>query len=521
MLRPVRSAGAALVAALTAAFAGAASPPTPPVGDDALPASLPAARACNAFGIELFRAVAGGAAGRNVFISPYSMSQALTMAAEGARRETEAEMAHVLHLSAAADPRADVQAVHAGYRALGAIFTAGAGAADPATRERIETLQSQLDAANKATERLESKQKWNAAQDAGEAAGKIASELNGLLVKVDRYDLRVANALWVERMFDLVPAYVKTIDQFYGSGGVTPLNFREHPEDARRRINDWVEQQTERRIKDLIPPGGVDEATRLVITHAVSFKGQRAVPSRPASTPTEHFTHAAAGTSPARMMHDQWRGSSSYAAFTGAGEFFATPSQVPQDGKNMPATYPDDGGFQLMELPYKGGEMSMVILLPRTPDGLGALEARLSAESLGAWIGRLEKRAVDAAMPRFRIEYEQEMSRTLQELGMRRAFMNPMKPGGAQFPGISSSEDPAQQLFIGAVQHKAWIDVSEKGTEAAAATSVAMAVGAAMQRVVMVPFTPQFHADRPFLFVIRHVKSGAVVFIGRVMNPGA
>ena len=124
-------------------------------------------------------------------------------------------------------------------------------------------------------------------------------------------------------------------------------------------------------------------------------------------------------------------------------------------------------------------------------------------------------------MPRFKLEYTQEMSSPLKALGMQRAFVSPDQPGGAEFSGMSDSADPSKQLFIGAVLHKAWVEVNEKGTEAAAATALMMAPGAAARPVEMVPFTPQFHADHPFLFLIRDTKSGVILFIGRVNNPAA
>lgn len=498
-----------------------ASPLTSPMpsADDTDVEKL-AATASNTFGLELFRSLAKTDPSRNLFISPYSMSVALSMTAEGARRETEREMAAVLHFPNARlrEERA-ITSVHTGYKSLAGRFRDAAGNVDPKTRARIETLRTQLDEANKKSVQLERDQKWIEVGASERQARTIAKELNALLVQVDRFDLRVANALWVERTFSLVPDYVTTIDRYYGTGGVTPLDFVRDAEASRIRINAWVEQHTEQRIKDLIPPGGITASTRLAITNAVYFKGQWAEPFDEQSTQDQDFLLPGGKTTKVRLMQDRWRGGTPYAAFTGAGEFFDTPREVPADVASRPATYPDDHGFQMIELPYKGGELSMVVLVPRAVDGLAELESKLTAASLDSWMKRLGARTVDAQMPRFKMESAHEMSKVLKELGMMRAFISPDQPGGAQFEGMSSSEDPAQQLYIGAVLHKAWVEVTEKGTEAAAATAVLMAPGASAQPPKMVPFNPTVRADRPFLFVIRDMKSGLILFVGRVVEP--
>lgn len=281
-----------------------------------------------------------------------------------------------------------------------------------------------------------------------------------------------------------------------------------------------MEDRTEQRIKDLIPSGALTALTRLVITNAIYFQGQWTVPFQEASTRPQDFTRGDGTLTSVRMMNDPWRSSGSYAAFTGAGEFFETPIQIPANEAQRPPTYPDDAGFQMLQLPYKGGDLAMVFLLPRSARGLSALEDLLTQANLSAWLARLEQRAVDTEIPRFKLEYQAEMSGTLRGLGMRRAFVSPENPGGAEFGGVTTSSDLLQQLFISAVLHKSWVEVSEKGTEAAAATAVMMApAGAAMEPRVMVPFTPRFRADRPFLFLIRDTGSGAILFMGRMNDP--
>jgi len=171
----------------------------------------------------------------------------------------------------------------------------------------------------------------------------------------------------------------------------------------------------------------------------------------------------------------------------------------------------------VLELSYKGGEVSMVVLLPRAAGGLEALEKKLTAENLATWVGKLRQRSVHVYLPKFKVETKYDLGQALQGLGMVRAFKDARQPGGAQFDGMSQSQDPAQKLYVSKVLHKAFVEVSEKGTEAAAATAVMMPKAEAAPATV--PFTPTFRADRPFLFLVRDRQSGSVLFLGRVLNP--
>lgn len=519
-----------LLSTLLAASAAMAEPPAAPQPAVNIAATTPAVTASNAFGIDLYRAIAASSPGDNLFLSPYSMSVALTMAAEGARGQTEAEMARVLHLGTARSPsdRA-ITAIHAAHAALARRFREAAGSTDPKLRAQLAKLREELDQANERTRKLESGDDWRKAGESQQKAQELASQINALQATLDRFDLRTANALWVEQTFSLVPDYIKTISQFYTpqqeglragpAAGLQQLNFLKDPEASRARINTWVEEQTEHRIKDLIPAGGINPDTRLVITNAIYFKGEWAQPFLESSTLENDFTRADASTVKVQMMN-AWN-AAPYAAFTGDGELFITPHQVPRDESKRPATYPGDDGFQIMSKAYKGNELSMVLIAPRTPGGLPALESRLTASALDGWLGKMEHRSVTTAIPRFKLESKYTMSSILQDLGMKRAFANPGYPSGAEFPGMSASEDPTQQLFIGAVLHKAFVEVTEKGTEAAAATAVMMMAGAAAKVEEMVDFTPVFRADRPFIFLIRDNTSGAILFMGRMMNPPA
>lgn len=482
----------------------------------------PAAIVTNGLAIDLFRALGGGQQGGNLFFSPYSLAVALTMAAEGARDETAAEMAKVLHFpTPAGTAERPITAVHGAFATLAQRFRTGGGDASAAVQRRIETLRQQLDEANRQAGLLQQERKWEAAREAAVHAQQLADELNGLLKNVSRYDLRVANALWVEQTFALVPGYVQTIGRFHGTGAANEIDIVGNADGARQRINGWVEDHTNRRIKDLIPAGALSPDTRLVITNAVYFMGEWATPFAAQATREQDFVLASGERIEARLMHDRHRQSVPYAAFAGDGSVFQTPTEVPADAARRPPTYPDDGGFTMLELPYKGDELAMLVLLPRTPDGLSQLEQQLTAAALESWVGQLQRRTVDTAMLRFQQAASHEMGQVLASLGMPRAFRNPAGPGGAQFGGMSAGADPARQLYLGNVFHRAWIEVTEKGTEAAAATATLMPAGAAARPERMVPFTPVFHTDHPFLFVIRDTRSGAILFLGRMLDPRA
>lgn len=481
-----------------------------------------AVSASNSMGIDLYRTLVQADPRGNLFISPFSIAMALAMTAEGARDDTEREMNALFHLPAAgAGGARPISAVHEGFAALERALDEARGRSDPAVRRRIDELRGALDAAHALVEQLQSDRDidWDAVSNASREAERLASELSALLAAVERFDLRIANALWVHRSYPLAPGFVEMIDRFYGAGSATPLDMVGDPEGSRKQVNHWVEERTERRIKDLLPPGMISGLTRLIITNAVCFRGEWSTPFNEERTLTEPFRRADGSMVDVRMMIDRRRVDGAYAAFTGAGEFFETPAMVPAKAAARLPTYPGDDGFQVLQIPYKGGALAMTVLLPRSVDGLPALEAMLSAGALDEWLARLQKRPVDAAMPRFRLETTEDLSAALQRLGMRRAFTNPLDPGGAQFHGMCASSDPVQQLFLGPVLHKAWVEVTEKGTEAAAATAVLGAAASAASPQPMIPFTPQFRADRPFLFLVRDTTSGAILFMGRMIDP--
>ncbi|MBL8753187.1 MAG: hypothetical protein JNK15_07790 [Planctomycetes bacterium] len=469
----------------------------------------------NGLAVDLYGRLAAGAPDTNLFLSPWSIATALAMTAEGAGGDTLAEMRRTLHLG-----DGGLSDVHASFAALQQSLTAGSGSLPEATRTRIAALRAELAQHNAAAERLVGANKYREAEESQTKAERTARALNELLATADCYELRAANALWCDRGSPLLPTFLATLGRHYGTGGANLVDFRGNPEGVRGTINGWVADRTEQRILDLIPQGCVTSDTRLVLTNAVWFRGEWKTPFEASQTNDAVFTHTNGQTTTVRLMHDGWRADVPYAAFTGTGEYFDTPEMVPSDGSLLAATYPDADGFQIAELPYKGGDLAMVVLLPRRHDGLAKIERLLTADNLANWLGNLERREVDTALPRFQQRSDFRLGMTLRGLGMGRAFTPPTDTGGAQFEGINGATEALQKLFIGEVVHQAFVEVSEKGTEAAAATAVMMACGAAAPPPVeMVPFKPVFRADRPFLFLIRDTKSGAILFLGRVHQP--
>jgi len=210
-----------------------------------------------------------------------------------------------------------------------------------------------------------------------------------------------------------------------------------------------------------------------------------------------------------------------YAAFNADGTLFNTPKNVRRGQTD--GLYPGADGFAVVELPYKGDDLSMVILAPNSPSGLAVLEANLTSDSVDVWVDQLAKRKVHVFLPKFKMETDYtlgdaEKPAALQAMGMVRAFNSSQNPAtGADFSGMTTSTNPMDQLYISQVLHKAFVEVDERGTEAAAATAVVMK-GKKGAPITM-PFTPTFNADRPFVFLIRDKATGSVLFLGRMTQP--
>jgi serpin B len=288
--------------------------------------------------------------------------------------------------------------------------------------------------------------------------------------------LLTANALWAQTGERILSDFQKRIEINY-QGGLEQVDFRRAPADALRTINTWVEERTSGKIKDLLKPGHIDSQTMLILTNAIYFK---------ALWDTPFDEHATAPADFHASDHD--------------------PVRVDMMKLTGRFRYLDEKTFQALELPYLGNGQAMVILLPKTNDGLAELEASLSFTMLEGWLKKLSSHRVNVSLPRFKLTAELELKGALSELGMPLAF----QPRKADFAGITGTRDFA----ISAVVHKAFVEVQEKGTEAAAAT------GVVMRSAAMVPSTPAvFRADHPFFFLIRDTRTGSLLFLGRLVRP--
>jgi serpin B len=353
----------------------------------------------------------------NLFLSPYSISSALAMTYAGAHGNTEKQMAQVLHFDL-------------GHERLHPVFHA---------------LNGELEA----------------------RALQPGLELN------------IANALWGWKNWDL-PEFINLTKTYYGAG-FHEVEFGRATEATRRLINNWIEQQTKGRIKDLIEPGMLDpDWTRLVLTDAIYFKAHWAKPFAAGRTKVSPFHITKDKTVNVPMMHKN-------------GKF-----------KLMHIFFNRSFAFQAIELPYIGDELSMVIFLPVNVDGLGELEDALTADNLKKWLDSLNTESECIVyLPKFKITSKFRLEKVLAAMGMADAFSDL-----ADFTGMKRMVDSLRP-WISFVIHKAFVDVTEAGTEAAAATAVGIAESTSVF----------FIADHPFLFLIRDVRSNSILFLGRVTNP--
>jgi len=294
-----------------------------------------------------------------------------------------------------------------------------------------------------------------------------------------KYELYTANALWPHKDYKFLDSYLNVIKEYYG-GEATPLDYVMKTEEARQTINGWVEDQTKDKIKDLIGPGVLNPLTRLVLTNAIYFKGKWVMEFDKKDTVPMDFRTGPGKTVKADMM-----------------------SLLSEDARFR---YAEADGLQLLELPYDGKEVSMLILLPRK-DGIEPLEDKLTVENLNEWKGRMTEQRVDVYIPKYKLETEYSLPKELMNLGMKEAFTR-----DADFSGM----DGTKYLYIKDVIHKAYVDVNEEGTEAAAATAVIIALKSAMPERI-----PEFKADHPFMFVIEDTATGNILFIGKVADPGS
>jgi serine protease inhibitor len=350
----------------------------------------------------------------NLFLSPYSISTALAMTSAGARGKTAEQMASVLHF-----PPQDE--LHSSLARL--MHTINAGGAKKG------------------------------------------------------YQLSTANALWGAKDCPFRPEFLKLAKQYYGAD-LTNLDFSGDPEGARRIINQWVEKETQDKIKDLIAQGVLQPDTRLVLTNAIYFKGNWDRPFQKERTREQVFRTPNGAKPKAPLMN-----------------------QTEHYG------YTETEELQALELSYTGKELALLVLLPKKDD-LAGLEQKLTADLVAGIVGKLRQQTVIATLPKFKTTAQFELAPTLAKMGMSLAFSR-----DADFSGMTQSQE---RVAISNVIHKAFVDVNEEGTEAAAATAVVVTRASAIAPAKPIPV---LRADHPFVYLIRDVRNGSILFLGRLADP--
>ena len=305
----------------------------------------------------------------------------------------------------------------------------------------------------------------------------FASIYNEINKRDKSYLLSTGNALWAQKDYNFLDDYMDVVLKYYG-GNVTNLDFVGDAEGSRQMINSWIEEQTNDKIKDLIPAGVLGAYTRLVLTNAIYFKGTWVKQFEKEDTREEDFT-------------------------IGGGETVKVDMMV-LTGEEARFNYTETDEIQVLEMPYDGNELSMLVILPKG-DTLDVVEDSLTAEKLDGWRDSLTTQNVRVYFPKFKFETKYFMVETLSAMGMPTAFTS-----NADFSGM----DGTRNLFIQSVIHQAFVEVNEEGTEAAAATAIVMAMSAVSQDKV-------FRADHPFIFIIQQRETRNILFMGRVDNPGA
>jgi len=360
----------------------------------------------------------------NILLSPYSISTALAMTYAGAKGETEKQMSKTLNFNLYND-------------------------INETTRVSLIPIFHKT-------------------------FGGLIRQLNES-GKNDSYDLVVANALWGQKDYEILPEFLNLVKTNY-DGDLQQVDFATQADAARKTINNWIENKTRDKIKELIKPAMLNSMTRLVLTNAVYFKGKWASPFKLELTEDAPFTLLGGDKVTVPMMN-----------------------QIAEFGYTQTRT------IQVLELPYANNDLSMVILLPKRFDGINKLEEELFSDNLDDLLGKLKKNRIQVCMPKFKITKEFVLARVLSSMGMPDAFS-----GKADFSGMTDSE----RIFISEVIHKTYIEVNEEGTEAAAATGE-MILGSANIE------PPIFRADHPFIFLIRDNHTGSILFLGRIANPAS
>ncbi|MEM7817093.1 MAG: serpin family protein, partial [Candidatus Aenigmatarchaeota archaeon] len=292
------------------------------------------------------------------------------------------------------------------------------------------------------------------------------------------YELKTGNAIWVQKDYPILEEYKNIVENYYGAKAAD-VDFIKETEKSRQTINAFIEEQTNKKIKDLILPGAISEATRLVITNAIYFKGNWLYEFDPKKTREMDFRISYEKTVKVPMMY------------------------MRPEEKDF--NYSDLGNLEILELPYKGDRISMLIILPK--DDLKEIE--LTYENLEKWRSELKPTHLDGIyIPKFEFKTKYFMVETLKKMGMTNLFCD---EDIVDLSGIKGTKN----ICVSNVIHQAYVKVDEKGTEAAAATAIII-----IGETSISPYKI-FRADHPFIFIIQERKTGNILFIGRVIDPTA
>ncbi len=307
---------------------------------------------------------------------------------------------------------------------------------------------------------------------------KAFSSLNSYFNRPNKsYQLAIANSLWGQTNYPFQKEFISLLNKYY-EAGFNEVDFvnEENREKARLTINKWVEDKTNNKIKNLIHPEDISALTRLILVNAIYFKGKWQNQFDPQETRDMPFNLENQKKISVPMMHQEGR-----------------------------FNYTEDDEVQVLELPYSENEVSMIIFLPKEGISLSDFEKEISVERINKLLSNLTQEKVDVYIPKFKMEKRYILNKPLIDLGMKDAFDMSL----ADFSGMTGSKD----LYISKVIHQSFIEVNEEGTEAAAATAVIMSGKA------IAPMIIEFKADRPFLFIIRDIKTNTILFMGRFVEP--
>lgn len=467
------------------------------------------------FGFDLYREfVRGGHIESSFCASPFSIATALAMVAEGARGETARELAEGLRILQSAQRLGDApqqipfawSEFHTGHKQIAALLDGASRAEHNAPiREQIARLMVSLEQSINGQIAARASGDRDALRTHRREERRLLQEIEQRRAGILAFDLDLANAVWADRALALNGNYTSTIRAAYDTGAVVEASFRAQPEAERLRINAWVAERTAHKIEELLEPGDIDQDTRLVLLNAIRFAGTWASPFDPSQTEERAFTSLGGTTSILETMYAAKLEGVRFGAFRADGTPIAIPATI-ERGAPQPDPFAAGPGFSVLEMPYRGGSLSMVLLLPSALEGLGDLEAALSADNLETWTAALEARDTEVALPKFSVRTSLDLVDALRALGIERVFDR-----RADLSGMVADPD-RDPLYVSKVVHEAVIEVDEVGTEAAAATAAIVKRLGGRNRV---PVVPTFRADHPFVYLIRDAETGVVLFLGR------